>query len=179
MPVPGAHTLWLVRGLGSLTDIRIASLSTWRATATRPIASMRHAINDGELLNRRYLLITSGMRRKPGALVPLEQSIVVAASELMARGQTDFHGYAIAKLVRDGSDARRLTGHGTMYRALDRLEAAGLLTSDWEEAEAAAAEGRPRRRLYQLTASGEAAADTARRERPAAQPSLRPRSAQL
>jgi len=159
--------------------MRTAFRFTRPVRCTCPIASKRHTIGDERLLNNRYLHITSGMRRKPGALVPLEQSIVVAASELMARGQTDFHGYAIAKLVRDGSDARRLTGHGTMYRALDRLEAAGLLTSDWEDAEAAATEGRPRRRLYRLTASGESAADTARRERPAPQPSLRPRSAQL
>ena len=33
------------------------------------------------------------------------------------------------------------------------MEAAGLLTSDWEDAELAAAEGRPRRRLYQVTGS--------------------------
>ena len=117
------------------------------------------------------------MRRKPGALVPLEQSIVIAASELLAAGDGRFHGYAIAKLIRDASGAKKLTGHGTMYRALDRLEAAGLLTSDWEDAEVAATEGRPRRRLYELTASGVTAAETASREQRARTPSLRPGTA--
>lgn len=118
------------------------------------------------------------MRRKPGQLVPLEQSIVIAASELLASGQPEFHGYAIAKLVRDGSGAKKLTGHGTMYRALDRLEAAGLLASDWEDANAATTEGRPRRRLYRLTAAGQTAAEAARRKRSASKPSLRPGLAQ-
>lgn len=114
------------------------------------------------------------MRRKPGTLVPLEQSIVIAASELLAGGDGRFHGYAIARIIRDASGARKLTGHGTMYRALDRLEAAGLLNSDWEDAEIAASEGRPRRRLYELTAAGETAAEAASRERSATVSSTHP-----
>jgi putative transposase len=38
---------------------------------------------------------------------------------------------------------------------LQRLEAAGLLTSRWEDPDAATAEGRPRRRLYEVTGTGE------------------------
>lgn len=51
----------------------------------------------------------------------------------------------------------RLTAHGTLYKALGRLEEFGLLTSRWEDA--ATAEGRPRRRLYELTSQGAEAAE--------------------
>jgi DNA-binding PadR family transcriptional regulator len=68
-----------------------------------------------------------------------------------------FHGYAIAREMRQGNEARRLIAHGTLYRALERLEDAGLLKSDMEDAIVAAAESRPRRRLYQVTAEGEQA----------------------
>ena len=46
---------------------------------------------------------------------------------------------------------------GTVYPALRRLDRAGLLSSGWEEDEAARAEGRPRRRTYELTPAGRAA----------------------
>ena len=86
-------------------------------------------------------------RRRPGALLPLEQAILEAG---LAAGE--FHGFAIAKALAHGSS--RLTAHGTLYKALGRLEAAGLLTSSWEEP---APEGRPRRRLYTVTGDGAAA----------------------
>ena len=54
--------------------------------------------------------------------------------------------------MREQSGSRALTAHGTLYKALGRLEERGLLTSAWEDA--AAAEGRPRRRLYELTGEG-------------------------
>ena len=47
-----------------------------------------------------------------------------------------------------------LTAHGTLYKALGRLEKAGLLESEWEDAAAAEDEGRPRRRLYSVTGAG-------------------------
>jgi len=53
---------------------------------------------------------------------------------------------------RSRSGSRALTGHGTLYKALGRLEEFGLLSSRWEDA--AAPEGRPRRRLYELTGEG-------------------------
>jgi DNA-binding PadR family transcriptional regulator len=62
--------------------------------------------------------------------------------------------------------ARRLTAHGTLYKALERLERAGLLTSTWEDPAVAADQGRPRRRLYQVTALGERALAQARAARP-------------
>lgn len=46
---------------------------------------------------------------------------------------------------------------GTVYPALRRLEAGGLVEADWEEEGEAHAEGRPARRYYRLTAAGEAA----------------------
>jgi DNA-binding PadR family transcriptional regulator len=59
-----------------------------------------------------------------------------------------------------------LTAHGTLYRALERLEKAGLLSSRWEDPEAAAREQRPRRRLYLINAAGEKAAQEALAELP-------------
>ncbi len=58
--------------------------------------------------------------------------------------------------MREAEAARQLTAHGTLYRALDRMEAAGLLESRWEEPSPESA-GRPQRRLYRLTAIGEKA----------------------
>jgi DNA-binding PadR family transcriptional regulator len=54
--------------------------------------------------------------------------------------------------MRERSGSRSLTSHGTLYKALGRLEGFGLLASHWEDA--AAVEGRPRRRLYELTGEG-------------------------
>ena len=36
--------------------------------------------------------------------------------------------------MREQSGSRSLTGHGTLYKALGRLEEFGLLTSRWEDA---------------------------------------------
>ena len=101
------------------------------------------------------------MRRKTGTLLPLELGILGAAIDMRRAGTDAFHGYAIARELRDREEARRLTAHGTLYRALDRLETAGMLESWLEDAETAAAESRPRRRMYQITAEGEHAFATA------------------
>ena len=89
----------------------------------------------------------------------------------MRRGTTEFHGYELAKLLREASDARLLTAYGTLYRALMRLEEMGLLESRWEDPEIPARENRPGRRLYSLTGKGEAIAKehrhTQRAKRPA------------
>lgn len=99
------------------------------------------------------------MRRKPGTLVPLEVSILSAAVAMAAGGTYEFHGYAVARELREHEEARRLTAHGTLYRALERLEKAGLLLSRLEDPGSAAAEQRPRRRLYRITAAGQQAFD--------------------
>ncbi|MDQ7992829.1 MAG: PadR family transcriptional regulator, partial [Propionicimonas sp.] len=97
------------------------------------------------------------MRRRPGTLLPLEASILAAALRLRRGGEPEFHGFGIAKAIAEGEVAGTLTAHGTLYKALGRLEAAGLLTSDWEDAEVAATQGRPRRRLYRVTGAAVAA----------------------
>ena len=103
------------------------------------------------------------MRRKPGALVPLELDICVAAFRLNGRGIDEFHGYQLAKMLKDGESHRLLTAYGTLYRALGRLESMGLLASRWEDSATVAPESRPARRLYTLTAAGSAAAVEAER----------------
>jgi PadR family transcriptional regulator PadR len=99
-----------------------------------------------------YMLILPRVKRKPGALLALEVDICAAARRL----GREFHGFALAKSLADGDDRKRLLAYGTLYRALGRLEAMGILTSRWEEAQAAD-QGRPLRRLYRLTDMGERA----------------------
>ena len=94
------------------------------------------------------------MRRKPGALLPLEVAICKAARDITRRRHKEFHGYEIAKHLSDIADSRRLVAYGTLYRALGRLEDMGFLESRWEDPEISAKENRPRRRMYALTALG-------------------------
>ena len=91
------------------------------------------------------------MRRKPGTLIPIEQSILVAAMHLHGQGVEEFHGFRIAKEIKGKRNARHLTGHGTLYRALARLERLGFLESQWEDPLVAAEQNRPRRKFYKLT----------------------------
>jgi PadR family transcriptional regulator, regulatory protein PadR len=104
------------------------------------------------------------VRRKTGSLVPLELAICTAAVALRERGVDQFHGYLIAKEIKDASDTRLLTAYGTLYRALGRLEQMGLMTSAWEDPQIPADENRPRRRLYEITPGGQAAVAHAARE---------------
>jgi DNA-binding PadR family transcriptional regulator len=102
-------------------------------------------------------------------ILPLEVSIL----EVMADARSsdgEVHGFEMAKRLQEVDTARRLTAHGTLYKALGRLEKAGLLSSRWEDPNIAADEGRPRRRLYRITADGRLtlsnlAADRAQRRR--------------
>ncbi len=98
------------------------------------------------------------MRRREGELIPIERAILARAIELAATGEPGFYGFAMARQLRDASGARQLTAHGTLYKALARLERAGLLTSSWEDPGFAESQSRPRRRLYGVTASGKQAA---------------------
>ena len=99
-------------------------------------------------------------RRKPGTLLPLETEILEVALSLRSSGHASFHGFGLAHAMREQRGSRALTGHGTLYKALGRLEEFGLLASRWEDAEAV--EGRPRRRLYALTGEGARVAEAAR-----------------
>jgi PadR family transcriptional regulator PadR len=105
-------------------------------------------------------------RRKPGTLLPLETEILETALAMLRAGHATFHGFGLAHTMREQGESRALTAHGTLYKALGRLEELGLLSSRWEDA-AAAAEGRPRRRLYELTGEGARAAERVRAERAA------------
>ncbi|HET9476040.1 MAG TPA: helix-turn-helix transcriptional regulator [Dehalococcoidia bacterium] len=113
------------------------------------------------------------MRRRPGVLLPIEVSILEAGIELRLRGTGYFHGFLIAKEIKQREEARLLTAHGTLYKALDRMEKAGLLESQWEDPETAALENRPRRRTYLVTAAGQAALARAQASEPA--PASQPR----
>jgi PadR family transcriptional regulator PadR len=105
-------------------------------------------------------------RRKPGALLPIEVAILEAAVAAQRRGAPEFHGFELAKALVVGAAARSLTSHGTLYKALGRLEDRGLLASRWEDPAVAAGDGRPRRRLYEVTGAGERALATWRRQQP-------------
>ena len=58
------------------------------------------------------------------------------------------HGYAVKEALRAGSGAQFDLPTGTVYPALRRLEAAGLVKGTWSEA------GGRRRRVYELTPAG-------------------------
>jgi DNA-binding PadR family transcriptional regulator len=57
------------------------------------------------------------------------------------------HGYAIIERLKQRSGGELSLPEGTVYPALHRLEAAGLLSSSW-------ADGSRRRRVYRLTRAG-------------------------
>ena len=67
---------------------------------------------------------------------------------LGAVAKEPLHGYAIVEAIRDASEGAFDLGEGTVYPALYRSEAAGLLASD-----ASTVNGR-KRRTYRLTAKG-------------------------
>ncbi len=102
------------------------------------------------------------MRRKPGQLLPLEVEILEVGLALQRQGLTHFHGYSLAKLLRERGGRRSLTAHGTLYRALHRLVSAGLMEASWEDHGIAERENRPRRRLYRLLGAAEPAVARAR-----------------
>jgi transcriptional regulator len=57
------------------------------------------------------------------------------------------HGYAIIEQLKQRSGGSLDLPEGTVYPALHRLEASGLLSSTWSD-------GARRRRVYRLTARG-------------------------
>jgi DNA-binding PadR family transcriptional regulator len=73
--------------------------------------------------------------------------------------------HAVAQGCRHGFDIIDATGlqSGTVYRALSRLEASGLLRSKWEAARVALQEKRPRRKYYEITSRAEQELAAARR----------------
>jgi hypothetical protein len=91
------------------------------------------------------------MKRKQDGLVPSEISILGVAMDLNRHGTDEFYGFQIAQTIEERGEKRYLTGYGTLYRALERLEKQGFLTSWWEDPDVAVKQKRPRRRLYKLT----------------------------
>jgi PadR family transcriptional regulator PadR len=72
--------------------------------------------------------------------------------------EAPLHGYAIIEELKRRSGGSLALPEGTVYPALHRLEAAGLLASSWSRDE-----GR-RRRVYELTRRGERELGTRRTE---------------
>ncbi len=85
---------------------------------------------------------------------------------LSALRKGDAHGFEILKrLEAGGSGALRLK-EGSLYPALYRLEAAGLVKGAWESEPAKGEPTRrgPRRRIYRLTTKGDKRLHAARNE---------------
>ena len=59
------------------------------------------------------------------------------------------HGHGIATSIQRTSDDLLLIDHGSLYPALQRLERAGLIDSDW-----GTSDNNRRARFYKLTRSG-------------------------
>ena len=96
------------------------------------------------------------MRRKAGTIIPIERDILEAALHLRDQGAEEFYGFRLSKEIQGQKNARLLTAHGTLYRALARLEKQGFLRSRWEDPLIAAEQRRPPRKFYRLTDSAPA-----------------------
>ena len=88
-------------------------------------------------------------------LTPLECSVLEAGLVLREQGLEEFHGFLLAKEME--AQGKKPTSYGTLYRSLDRMERAGLLTRRWEDPSIAIEETRPRRRVCQITTAGQRA----------------------
>lgn len=101
------------------------------------------------------------MRRKGDTeLVTNEVKLLLAAIAVTTSGESEFHGYSLAKELARLEGAQTPMSQSTLYRALRRLEERGALRSRWESIEDSQSEGRdgPPRRYYTVTASGVEAA---------------------
>jgi DNA-binding PadR family transcriptional regulator len=112
------------------------------------------------------------VRRRPGTLLPIEIDILETSIEATRAGEEWLHGYAIAKHISEGRRSKKLIAHGTLYKALARLDEAGHLEHQWEDPEVALEHGRPRRRLYRVTGLGRLAYTAAAGTDPGGETSL-------
>lgn len=80
-------------------------------------------------------------------LSPLSLAILIALAE------RELHGYALMRAIEDQTEGALRPGTGTLYAALDRLTADGLIGDAGAEAD-----DRRRGRTYAITAAGQAAA---------------------
>ena len=74
---------------------------------------------------------------------------------LKALAPGHMHGWGIGQRIERVSGGELMVNQGSLYPALQRLEHAGLIDSDWGDSE----NGR-RARFYRLTRAGRAALDT-------------------
>lgn len=111
------------------------------------------------------------MYRHKDALIQLEEQILSTARALRGRSIAEFHGYQLATEIEGRTDGKRLVAHGTLYRALDRLEGRGFLQHSWLDNPE---EGRPRRKMYRITESGIGAIEEFERQRAVAPANVRP-----
>lgn len=65
------------------------------------------------------------------------------------------YGYEIIKLVNARTDGKLQWKEGTVYPALHKMQAGGLLTAAWKDAPADEAPGR-KRKYYHITRKGKA-----------------------
>ena len=77
---------------------------------------------------------------------------------LAAIARKPLHGYGVVEAIRDATAGELELAEGTVYPALYRLEAAGLMTSSWTSV------GGRRRRVYRLTRRGQARLARQRKE---------------
>lgn len=93
-------------------------------------------------------------------LIPFEVQILSAGLQLQRQGIDEWHGYQLAKVIKELEGARLLTAHGTLYKALGRLEGREeqgelLIKGRWEDPAALPpGEHRPLRKYYQVTGTG-------------------------
>ena len=133
----------------SLAVHRGAVVRPRRRAAAAPARSSRTGLGEGTFL---YSVACRDERRARSS--PWKFEILHAALSMQRPGDVLFHGFGLAQSM--GEDAGgRLIGHGTLYKALGRLEEMGLLARTGSRIRR---DGRPRRRQYELTASGTKAA---------------------
>jgi DNA-binding PadR family transcriptional regulator len=81
---------------------------------------------------------------------------------LSALRQGNAHGFQILRRLEEGGSGALKLKEGSLYPALYRLEAAGLVKGEWED-NATPRRG-PRRRIYHLTPKGRRRYQQAREE---------------
>lgn len=99
-------------------------------------------------------------RRGDTELVTNEVKLLLTAISMTTSGDSEFHGYALAKELARLEGTQTPMSQSTLYRALRRLDDRGALQSRWESIEEVEADGHdgPPRRYYTITATGVAAA---------------------
>lgn len=98
---------------------------------------------NGGPVRRRCCEAADGTRRGRGQGALIEPLVLAALSRSGA------HGYDLVRAIEDLTAGEIVPDAGGLYRVLRRLEADGVVSSQWEEGEAG-----PQRRSYRLTPDG-------------------------